>query len=263
MSRYGGAQLVLDMHARERLVRGPETLAMAWVTLSIGYRRPMPASKQSAERIRSSEKRRKWPRMKRVCWVALLLLSGQAHAAGGPLGLDHRLNKTDTGIWSRGNQNTLRYGGVLVDLGLALWEGGDSRLGKTAWQSVDSMVLSTVVANGLKPVFGRLRPTATDDPGQWRKGGKSFPSGEVSTTAGIVTPYVLEYGRDQPVAWALEVLPVYDAIARMKSRAHWQTDVLGGFAIGTASGYFARQRASPFILELLPRGVRVGFKKSF
>src|SRR5258708_39848486 len=108
-------------------------------------------------------------------------------------------------------------------LGFALWEGGDSRLGKTAWQSVDSMALSGVVANATKPVFGRQRPTQTDDPIQWFKGGGSFPSGEVATITGIVTPYILEDGHDYPAVWALELPPAYDAAARMKSRASCPT----------------------------------------
>jgi undecaprenyl-diphosphatase len=173
-----------------------------------------------------------------VFFVASLLLPLFGLCAGGPLGIDHRLADDNGGIWKRTNQNLLQYGGVAINLGLALWEGGESRLGRTAWQSVDSMTLSAVAANAAKPVFRRLRPTRTNDPDQWRKGGKSFPSGEVATISGIVTPYVLEYAHDYPAVCALELLPAYDAVARMKVRGHWQTDVLAGFAIGTASGYY-------------------------
>jgi undecaprenyl-diphosphatase len=195
--------------------------------------------------------------------VSSFALPGIGLCAGGPLGIDHRLAEDNTGIWKRTNQNLLQYGGVALNLGLALWEGGDSRFGRTAWQSIDSMALSAVVANAAKPVFGRERPTQTDDPNQWRKGGKSFPSGEVATISGIVTPYVLEYGRDHPMVYALEILPAYDAIARMKVRGHWQTDVLAGFAIGTASGFYAHSRESPFLLGVLPHGFSVGVKKQF
>jgi hypothetical protein len=193
----------------------------------------------------------------------IALLPTTTAAGGGPLGIDHRLSQSDTGIWKRNNQNALQYLGIVGDLGFALWEGGDTRLGKTAWQSVDSTTLSALVANAAKPVFGRQRPTQTDDPNQWFKGGGSFPSGEVSTITGIVTPYVLEYQHDYPAVWALELLPAYDAVARMKSRGHWQTDVLAGFAIGTGSGYLAHSRDNPFILGFLPGGFTVGFKKQF
>ena len=184
-------------------------------------------------------------------------------AGGGPLGIDHNVPQSDTGIWNRNNQLALQYASIAGTVGLAVWEGGDTRLGKNAWQSVDSMTAAAVIANVAKPVFGRLRPSETNDPDQWRQGGKSFPSGEVSTIAGIVTPYVLEYGSDHPAVWALEALPVYDAIARVKSRGHWQTDVLAGFAIGTGTGYWAHSRDNPFILGVLPHGFYAGLKKQF
>src|SRR5258708_3952314 len=182
--------------------------------------------------------------------LLLALLPRLVMGGGGPIGIDHRLSQSDTGIWNRSNQNTLQYFGIAGNVGFALWEGGDTRLGKTAWQSVDSMALSAVVANAAKPVFGRQRPSQTDDPNRWFKGGRSFPSGEVATIAGIVTPYAMQYGHDYPAVWALELLPAYDAIARMKSRGHWQTDVLAGFAIGSGSGYLAHSRDNPFILGL-------------
>ncbi len=191
------------------------------------------------------------------------LMPPAASAAGGPLGIDHRWSYDNSGLWKRSNQNLLQYGGVVADIGFALWQGGDSRLGRTAWQSVDSMALSAAAANLAKPVFGRERPTQTDDPNQWFKGGASFPSGEVATIAGIVTPYVLEYRHDAPAVYALELLPAYDAIARMKVQGHWQTDVLGAFALGTASGWYAHSREHPFLLSVLPHSVSVGLKTSF
>src|SRR6266511_6405150 len=66
-----------------------------------------------------------------------------------------------------------------------------------------------------------------------------------------------------PWVIGLEVLPLYDAIARVKVQAHWQTDVLAGFAIGTAAGYYAHSRDSPFILQALPHGIAVGIRKQW
>jgi undecaprenyl-diphosphatase len=74
---------------------------------------------------------------------------------------------------------------------------------------------------------------------------------------------VLEYGERHPAVYALELLPVYDAMARMKLQAHWQSDVLAGFAIGTAAGYYAHTRALPFTVQLLPHRISVGFSKAF
>ena len=63
--------------------------------------------------------------------------------------------------------------------------------------------------------------------------------------------------------YALELLPAYDAIARMKVQGHWQTDVLAAWVLGTAAGYYAHNRESPFILGILPHGFTIGFKKTF
>ena len=41
---------------------------------------------------------------------------------------------------------------------------------------------------------------------------------------------IVNYAKEYPWVWGLEVLPVYDAIARVKSHAHWQTDVIAGWA---------------------------------
>jgi undecaprenyl-diphosphatase len=83
----------------------------------------------------------------------------------------------------------------------------------------------------------------------------------VVTTA--ITPIVLEYGNEYPAVWALELLPAYDAVARVKVRAHWQSDVLASFVIGTAIGAYAHSRTSSISVGVLPRGVTVGWKKSF
>jgi hypothetical protein len=193
----------------------------------------------------------------------VLLICLALAATDGLAGLDHKVAYDNSGIWSRSDQNLLRYGALAVDIGIAVWEGGETRLGKNAWQSIDSVTLAGLVAEAGKRAFGRLRPSETDDPSQWRMGGRSFPSGEVAEISGIVTPYVLEYGNDHPAVYALEVLPVYDAIARVKVQAHWQTDVIAGFALGTATGYLAHRRESPFILSLLPHRISVGLRTRF
>jgi hypothetical protein len=116
-------------------------------------------------------------------------------AGGGPLGIDSRLNLDQQGIWKRSNQRALEglvVGGVIAG---ALWEGSESRLGKTFWQSADSMLIGEAGYLVLNNTFRRQRPSQTDDPNQWFKsGGHSFPSGEVTTISSAITPFVLEYG---------------------------------------------------------------------
>lgn len=185
--------------------------------------------------------------------------------AGGPFGIDHRIAFDDSGIWKRRNQIVLQDATALVVVGGALWEGDDSRLGHTFWQSVDAVAIGSITSEGMKYAFSRTRPSQTDDPNRWFQGhgNKSFPSGEVMEITTAVTPFVLEYGADHPAVWALEMLPLYDAVARVKARAHWQSDVLASYAIGTAVGWYAHSRGTAISVGLLPHGVSVGWKKSF
>lgn len=210
--------------------------------------------------------------MRRCYWLTLpwlvcaLSAPGAACAAGGPLGIDHRLAYDNSGIWKRSNQLALLNIMIVGELAGGIWEGGETRLGKTFWQSIDSSALAGLSAQALKFTFTRARPGQTDNPNQWFQGGKeyvSFPSGEVAAVSAIVTPFVLEYREDTPSVYALELLPLYDGIARMKVWGHWQTDVLAGWALGGLTGYYAHNRQSPFVLSLLPHGFMVGLQKQF
>jgi hypothetical protein len=72
-----------------------------------------------------------WKTMLAVCSIVEMMGAGPAHAGGGPLGIDSRLNEDNQGIWKRSNQKALEgimIGGAIVG---ALWEGADSRMGKT------------------------------------------------------------------------------------------------------------------------------------
>ena len=189
-----------------------------------------------------------------------LLGSGSAFA-----GFDHELPLDQSGIWARHYQTGLEYGVVALEVAGSLWLGNNDELGHTFWQSVDSSVISGVAAVGLKYAFSRARPYQGDNPNLWFQGSgyQSFPSGEVTLQASFVTPFIVNYWRQDPWVWALEALPVYDAIARLKSQAHWQTDVIAGWALGTGVGYWSTTRAVPISVQVLPRGLSVGFSKKF
>ena len=203
--------------------------------------------------------------------VGLLLLSlGTAFrclAGGGILGIDHELAYDNSGIWKRSNQEMLEYGLIGAEVVGAVWEGGETRFGRTLWQSVDASAASGIVAFAMKYAFSRVRPSnSNNNPNLWFKGhgNQSFPSGEVTAVSSIVTPLVLEYGPDHPLTYALEALPVYDGIARMKVQAHWQSDVLAGYALGTTAGWFMhRNPNTPYILRIMPHGIYVGIDKKF
>ncbi len=199
-------------------------------------------------------------------WLPVLLLpllvltSSRSYA-----GFDHEWSLDENGIWARKYQTALQDGVIALEVAGSLWYGNDDELGHTYWQTVDSSVISGVAAQLLKYGFSRARPYQGDNPNAWFKGSgyESFPSGEVTLQASFVTPFIVNYGRQDPWVWALELLPAYDAIARLKSQAHWQTDVIAGWALGTAVGYWSTTRAVPLSVQILPGGLSVGFSKRF
>jgi len=197
--------------------------------------------------------------------LSFLLLSSCAFAGGGPFGIDHEWSLDQSGIWARKVQTALETGTIAVELGGALWLGNDDPLGHVFWQTIDASAVSGVAAIGLKYAFSRARPYQGNDPNKWFKGRccQSFPSGEVTLQASFVTPFIRRYEKENPWIWSLEALPVYDAIARMKSQAHWQTDVIAGWVLGSAFGYWSAARETPISVQILPRGLSVGISKRF
>jgi undecaprenyl-diphosphatase len=200
-----------------------------------------------------------------LCVVLAAALPPMARAAGGPFGIDHRIAYDNSGIWQRRDQRILMGATVVAVVGGSLLLGDQDKLGDTFWRSLDSMAVSATVAQGMKWTFQRERPSQTSDPNRFFRGTRyeSFPSGEVTAIAGAVTPFVVAYGHDHPAVYALEILPLYDAVARVKTRGHWQSDVLVGWALGTGVGIWAARRQSPLILGWLPHGFEIGFVHRF
>ena len=201
------------------------------------------------------------PALRSLAFLAAMLGSGCAYAAGGPFGIDHFIAYDNSGIWKRSNQEILIYGTIATIAGGALAFGDQDKLGDTFWRSVDSMVISSIGSEAMKYTFQRERPSQTNTPNEFFKGtsAQSFPSGEVTAISAAVTPFIAAYGQDHPVIYALALLPAYDAVARVKTRGHWQSDVLVGGALGTGVGLWSSRRESPLIISWLPGGFQVGF----
>ena len=209
--------------------------------------------------------------MRHCLWIPLnviaatLLAPMLAHAGGGPLGIDSELPLDTSGIWARKYQTGLENGVLAVEVAGALWLGNDDKLGHTFWQTIDSSALSGIAAQLLKYGFSRARPSQGRGPNAWFKGSccQSFPSGEVTLQASFVTPLIINYQKQDPWIWALAALPVYDAVGRLKSQAHWQTDVIAGGLLGAGFGYWATTRQTPLVVQILPKGLSVGISKRF
>jgi undecaprenyl-diphosphatase len=194
-----------------------------------------------------------------ACWVPCGAQNcGWSH-------IDHEIAYDASGIWNPSAYRDLVGALTVAEIGGAIWEGSESRFGKTMWQGIDSEIISDVAASAGKYIFTRVRPSTENNPCLWFKGGSnhSFPSGEAAVSAALVTPYIIEYSGDNPATYALLLLPLYVGVGRLKNQAHWQTDVVAGWAVGGLSGWYAHSRDVPILIELLPHGVAVGFSKQF
>ncbi|WP_146748557.1 hypothetical protein [Thiomonas sp. X19] len=109
--------------------------------------------------------------------------------------LDHPVQQNTSGIWSIAKSPQFPAELIGLTLAGAVWEGGNNRLGKTLWQSVDAAAMAGISTQALKWTFQRTRPSATNNPGRRFQGvhNQSFPSGGVSSITALVTPIILEY----------------------------------------------------------------------
>lgn len=213
-------------------------------------------------------------RRRRFAALAAALVCGgaplQVAWAGGPFLIDHEVRLDNRGIWQRKYQLTIEYGTIATVVGGSLLLGNQNKLGDTFWRSLDALAFGSAASQVAKWTFSRERPNTTTDPGKFfqfqdigSNKAESFPSGEVTAVAAAVTPFIYEYHAEHPAVYALELLPLYDAIGRVKVHGHWQSDVLAGWALGTAAGIWAARRKSPVILGWLPGGFEVGFIHRF
>ena len=179
--------------------------------------------------------------------------------------VDHRVSYDASGAWNPTVYRDVVGALSIAEIGGALWEGAESRFGRTMWQGVDAEIVSGGAATAGKYILTRVRPSTEDNPCLWFHGGSnfSFPSGEASVAAGLVTPYILEYAREYPATYLLALLPVYVGVGRIKNQAHWQSDVVAGWAVGGLSGWYAHSRETPIMVELLPHGAAVGLHQAF
>jgi membrane-associated phospholipid phosphatase len=207
----------------------------------------------------------KWRVLTLVAAGLALMMPPSARAGGGPLGIDSVWTLDQSGIWARKYQTALATAVIATEIGGALWLGNEDKLGHTFWQTIDASVVSGVTAQLLKLTFSRARPSQGGDPNKWFQGRccESFPSGEVTLQASFVTPLIVNYAKESPWIWSLALLPTYDAIARLKSQAHWQTDVIAGAMLGAGVGYWTTTREVPLSVKFLPHGISVGYSKRF
>lgn len=197
-----------------------------------------------------------------VMVAAAAALSPLAAHAGGD-GIDHRVNKNTGGIFAA--QDAVPIALAVFSGGCALWAGTQTPVGKSCWESAESIGISGLSTEALQFITGRTGPSDSGDPGHWFTGRKgTFPSLHVAVTTAAVTPFILNNFESHPwLSSGLALVPVYEMVARVKAQQHWQTDVLAGALLGAGVGIGEVYKNSPFVFGLLPDGGFVGYHAKF
>jgi undecaprenyl-diphosphatase len=175
--------------------------------------------------------------------------------------IDKKYPYDDNKFW--GLHYDVPYDMAIIVTSIALIEGTNTRLGRTSFVALDSVVMSTVITTGIKQVAGRVRPRSAKSSDEWFEyGNLSFPSGHVSSVTAFVTPYILEYHKTNPLVWSLVFFPIHQMVGRVKYQAHWTSDVIVGAMVGVLSGYIAHNN-SPLLLSLSDDKKFVGIRHRF
>jgi len=196
--------------------------------------------------------------MLRYIFILLLSISSLF-----PFTIDKRVHKSNSFLLTS-HYEVPRIMGYSI-IGMALIEGnGNSRFGRTTFQALDSLIWANLTTEALKKTFRRVRPRYTDNPNKWFKNGNySFPSGHVTSVTASVVPYILEYKDDYPLVHLLWLFPIQQMAGRVNAQAHWQTDVLAGFLVGSFWGWYAHSRKTPLFLYFDEDGIFTGLRYRF
>ncbi len=128
------------------------------------------------------------------------------------------------------------HGVLWTGLAAGLWISGDRRARRAAWRGIGSLAAASATANILgKGVAARTRPDITVPAARRLRHPprtSSFPSGHAASAAAFATGVALEMpGLAVPVAGLAAAV----GASRVLTGVHYPSDVLAGFAIGTAA----------------------------
>ena len=73
--------------------------------------------------------------------------------------VDHRVSYDVSGVWNPNVYRGLLGALTVAQIGGAVWEGSETRFGKTMWQGIDSEIIAGVSATAGKHIFTRVRPS--------------------------------------------------------------------------------------------------------
>ena len=116
--------------------------------------------------------------------------------------------------------------------------GENAKARETAVLGGEALLDSLIVVSVLKPIAGRNRPNAKDDPGNFFDGGASFPSGHAIETWSLASVISYEYGHTKLVPIIACALAGVVTVARFGAQQHYASDLLAGGGMGWFIGRY-------------------------
>ena len=124
--------------------------------------------------------------------------------------------------------------------GFYLWgvAADNEKARETGVLGAEALLDGLIVGELLKTAAGRNRPNAPSQPGDFFKGGASFPSGHAMETWALASVIAREYRNRKWVPWVAYGLSGVVAVARVGARQHYASDVIAGGAMGFFIGRY-------------------------
>jgi membrane-associated phospholipid phosphatase len=105
----------------------------------------------------------------------------------------------------------------------------------------EAMLDTLIVVEVLKPIAGRNRPNAQNEPGHFFEGGNGFPSGHAIASWALASVIAHEYSKSKLVPIIAYGLAAVVSGSRFAARQHYASDILVGAGMGWFIGRFVYQ----------------------
>ena len=147
-------------------------------------------------------------------------------------------------------------GGFVAALYLIGRSEGNAHLRETGLLAGEALIDTGILAQGLKVITQRPRPTTDDHSGEFYDKGSSFPSGHAISAWSVATVVAYEYGDDKPwVKFLAYGTAATVSIACYTSGNHYLSDVFVGSALGYGVGRFVYKRRHNRNLDKAGNGI--------
>ncbi len=136
---------------------------------------------------------------------------------------------------------------------------GGEKEKKTAAKVVEGIAVSGAISYAGKVIFGRVRPSSTDDPYDFKWfnfGDNSYPSGH--TTVAFTWATII--GDAYDIGWITYPVAALTGVARIYKNAHWPSDVLLGAVIGIITGKIVDYDGPAIKVSCVPGGLEASYR---